>query len=103
VGCHRAIHAEANAVRYVPEQFLRAPKVMYTTESPCAACAALIQHARFTHVYYLHEYRLDAGIKILLRSDIKVVRMTPSGYLLHKEIQDNTLRETMHLREKVKA
>ena len=39
-GCIRAIHAEVNALNYLPQEFIRLPKQMYTTESPCIACAA---------------------------------------------------------------
>ena len=56
----RALHAEANAIRYIPDSLISHPKVMYTTESPCIACAAVIAARHFTHVYYLNEYRVPA-------------------------------------------
>lgn len=62
-GC---VHAEANALiksPYDPDRL-----VLFTTLSPCLACAKLILNAGITHVRYLLEYRDPAGLDLLRRS-----------------------------------
>ncbi len=94
MGCTRAIHAEANAIRYVPLGYDRVAKTMFTTESPCVGCASLIHEHVFGAVYYLNEYRLDAGIKYLLKVGTSVYRMTPAGMIMRKTLaDDDTLTE----------
>ena len=95
VGCARALHAEANAVRYVPDSLLNSLKTLYTTESPCVACAALIATRRFEKVYYLNEYRVSAGIRHMLKEDIEVFRMTSSGMIIRKVLVDGELEEEL--------
>lgn len=90
-GCTRALHAEYNAICRLPEQFQDDTKAMFTTESPCLACASLIATCKITRVYYENEYRLDAGVKFLIRNKIAVFKMTPSGLLIRKDLSgDNT-------------
>jgi dCMP deaminase len=91
--CTRAIHAEANAIRYVPRDFEHISKHMFTTESPCIVCAAMIVEFRFSAVYYSNEYRLDAGIKHLLRQGMSVYRMTPAGIIAKKSLVNDNLVE----------
>jgi dCMP deaminase len=94
LGCTRAIHAEVNAIDFLPAQFNLAPKHLYITESPCPACAAKIIAGpvvkNFLSVTFLHEYRVDSGIKTLIIGGITVQRMTPSGYLVAKVIEKNS-------------
>jgi dCMP deaminase len=92
-GCTRAVHAEANAINYVPRAFDKFTKQMFTTESPCIACAALITEHRFGEVFYLNEYRLDAGIKHLLKRGTLVFRMTPAGMIIQKTLTGDVLSE----------
>lgn len=94
-GCTRALHAEYNAIERLDPKFLRVSKVMYTTESPCIACATLIVNHHFSALYYLHEYRVDTGIKQLLKARMQVYRMTPGGMLIRKHLTDNQLTETL--------
>jgi len=94
-GCIRAIHAEANAIRYVPREFEHISKSMFTTESPCIACATMILEHKFSALYYLNEYRLDAGTKYLLKQGTRVFRMTPAGMILQKVLIDDTLTENL--------
>jgi dCMP deaminase len=92
LGCARAIHAEINAIDFLPDQFVRVPKHLYVTESPCPACAARLVDGpvkNFLSVTFFHEYRVDSGIKTLIIGGIAVQRMTPSGYLVAKVIEKN--------------
>jgi dCMP deaminase len=95
-GCTRAVHAEANAIRYIPPGYAHIAKSLFTTESPCIACAALIHDNGFSEVYYLNEYRLDTGIRHLLNQGTRVYRMTPAGMIIRKRLAsngDNSLME----------
>lgn len=82
-GCTRAIHAEVNAIGRIPfDMFHFDGKILYTTESPCIACAARICQSHISAVYYLNEYRVKAGIDALVQKGIETFRMTPSGYVI---------------------
>lgn len=99
IGCTRALHAEYNAIERVPAEFLVTPKKMFVTESPCIACASRIIDGpikNFTHIYYLNEYRVDVGIKNIIISRIDVFRMTPSGFICRKSLDErNCLTEEL--------
>jgi dCMP deaminase len=94
-GCVRALHAEANAIKYIPRGFENIAKYMFTTESPCLACATLIHEHKVVAVYYLNEYRLDTGIRWLLKQGTSVFRMTPSGMIVQKYLDNDQLIETL--------
>lgn len=64
VGDCGCVHAEANALVKAP--YDRGPLTMFTTHSPCAACARLIINSRVTRVYYDDLYRSVAGLEQLL-------------------------------------
>ena len=82
--CHRAIHAEVNAINRTAKPYQRSPqRVLYTTESPCVACAARIVEERLAGVYFLNLYRDPAGVNHLVTKRVPVFRMTPSGYIIN--------------------
>lgn len=94
IGCQRSVHAEHNAIeRWVkPELTWRRwlftkifgsslPAQLYATESPCNECCNLIANCEFNAIYYLNEYRDTSGLRSLPER-IKVIRMTPSGYMI---------------------
>lgn len=91
VGCTRTIHAEANALRHVPTSLYLDYKTLYTTESPCMACAALAEEYGVKSVYFANEYRVADPIDFLLRRGIKVFNLTPSGYVVDRS--NNKLME----------
>lgn len=93
IGCGRAIHAEANAIRYLPRGYENISKIMYTTESPCMACAISIARHNFHAIYYLNEYRVTAGIRYLLNMGTSVYRMTPAGMVIRKKLSGEDLVE----------
>lgn len=66
-GC---VHAEANALLKAPGTI--PGKVLFTTRSPCAACAKLILNAGVSRVFYDEAYRDETGIEILKLGGIYV-------------------------------
>lgn len=93
VPCYRTIHAEANALAYLPSGVVA--EQMFTTESPCPECASAIIASPIKEVYYLNEYRLDDGIRLLIQYGISVYRMTPSGFIIRKIIINDKLQEQL--------
>lgn len=83
VGCQRAIHAEVNVLERVPESLRTSIKQLYVTESPCIACASIIENDKtISDIYYLNEYRVRAGLDMLVHAKRGVWRMTPAGYVV---------------------
>ena len=77
--CVRAVHAEINAINRTPIHYALDPaKVLYTTESPCIACASRIAEERIAAVYFTNLYRDPKGVE-WLSERLPVYRMTPSG------------------------
>lgn len=81
-GC---IHAELNAI-------LKAPGTMpgmtlYTTHSPCLACAKLILNTGVERIVYHHQYRDDAGLRLLIRRGIVVVELDTIGPPIPRSIK----------------
>ena len=84
-GCQIAIHAEANAIAYAAR--LGTPlegATLYSTMSPCVACAQLIIGTGIVKVFYRVEYRITDALSLLNESSIetahlKLVRKHPSA------------------------
>ncbi len=61
--CSLALHAEQNAILYAVKNGARLEgATLYTTLSPCIACARLIFSAGITQVYYNKSYAQYKGI-----------------------------------------
>jgi dCMP deaminase len=71
-GTCTCVHAEANALIKAP--YDAGSLVMFTTLSPCPACARLILNSRVTVVYYREEYRIPEGLKIV-RSRLTAIKL----------------------------
>lgn len=70
-GCIRTQHAEANAIAFAARKGIATEKAtLYTTVSPCLACAKLIINAGISRVWYLELYRKTEGIELLCRTGI---------------------------------
>lgn len=77
-GKYGCVHAEINALVKCHSD---APdKVMFVTLSPCIACAAAIINAPggFSTVYYLEEWKDNAGIGLLKSAGINVISLSRS-------------------------
>jgi dCMP deaminase len=91
-GCHETIHAEINALGYVPASVTGRLQV-YVTDSPCIDCARAIVSVRagtiwrdVERVFYDRPYRLgQAGIDHLMENGIGVYRITPAGYIINPD------------------
>jgi len=76
--CSLALHAEENAILYAVKNGARLEgATLYTTLSPCLACARLIYSAGVKQVYYRHSYAeykglvSDEGVDFLNRFGVK--------------------------------
>jgi len=78
-GCIRSVHAEVNAMLFVPASERSSPKTMYVTDSPCDMCALKISDPMFNleALYYGNLFRQTS----LLEKIPKLYRITPSGYI----------------------
>lgn len=72
-GCKLAIHGEANAISYAARHGVSVENAtLYTTLSPCYACAQLIISAGLGRVVFDRSYRDPAGTDLLMAADIRV-------------------------------
>jgi dCMP deaminase len=61
--CSLALHAEENAILYAVKNGAKLEgAVLYTTLSPCLACARLIYSAGIKHVFYKNSYAQYKGL-----------------------------------------
>lgn len=81
-GCSLTIHAEDNALRYVPQSVQLLPKDMYVTDSPCLDCAQKIVKSRIKRVFFETPYRDTAPLQFLWANGIEVYQVMPSGYVI---------------------
>jgi deoxycytidylate deaminase len=66
------LHAEDNAIAKLST---KEPAVMFLTDSPCQICAKrIVNTGCINEVYYLRGYRDTAGVGILLKAGIKVMK-----------------------------
>ena len=82
-GCERSLHAERNALARNNCAINQGADI-YCTAAPCPNCAALICLHGIARVFYRHPYRLNDGVAYLLEHDVKVYRVSPSGYIIEE-------------------
>lgn len=82
-GCSLAIHAEQNAILYAVKNNISVEgSTLYTTLSPCLACARIIFSMRIKRVIYLNSYAehkgilSDEGVDFLRKFGVAVDRYT---------------------------
>lgn len=67
------LHAEANAITKLARSSNNSDgATLYVTASPCIECAKLIIQAGIKRVVYGEKYRLDDGLDLLKKANIKV-------------------------------
>jgi dCMP deaminase len=77
-GCGIAVHAEANAIAYAARYGIRLEGAeMYSTLSPCPACAMLVINVGIVVVYSAQIYRDPAGVDLLGQAGIYTHSLTP--------------------------
>lgn len=79
--CSLALHAEENAILYAVKNGSKIEgATLYTTLSPCIACARLILSSGIKEVYFKDSYAAykgltsDEGVDFLLRFGVKVMQ-----------------------------
>lgn len=74
------LHAEANAITKLARSHNSSDgATLYVTASPCIECAKLIIQAGIKRVVYSEHYRLEDGINLLKRANIKVEYINPDN------------------------
>jgi dCMP deaminase len=72
------LHAEANAITKLARSHNSSDgATLYVTASPCIECAKLIIQAGIKRVVYSEHYRLEDGLNLLRRANIKVEYINP--------------------------
>jgi len=65
-GCTVAVHAEANAIAYAARFGVAlSGAALYTTYSPCLACAQIVINSGIDRVIALKEYRIQDGVDLI--------------------------------------
>jgi len=73
-GCLRAIHAEANLVAWAARHGVPLlGATVWSTHTPCRACAQLLLSAGISEFVFLKDYRLGEP-SILIRGGVEVMR-----------------------------
>ena len=79
--CSLALHAEENAILYAVKNGSKIEgSTLYTTLSPCIACARLILSSGIKEVYFKDSYAAykglasDEGVDFLIRFGVKVLQ-----------------------------
>lgn len=88
-GCLRSIHAEDNALRFIPRAYEKQSLRLYVSMSPCESCAEkIIAQGNIVSVYFRQEYRIRAGLDLLIKNNISVFRVTPAGHIIDAATND---------------
>lgn len=75
-GCKISVHAEANAIAYAARYGMALDNsVMYTTYTPCLACAQLIINSGIVSVVALRAYRDQAGADLVEAAGVSMIHM----------------------------
>lgn len=87
--CRETIHAEANAIDYVPAELQGEAWDLYVTHSPCADCAQLIldrsimgsPQGNISRVFFEAAYRNTDHLAELAKS-VELYQVTPAGFVV---------------------
>lgn len=70
-GCRTAVHAELNALMYAARFGLATEGAeLHTTHQPCLNCAMAIVTVGIIRVVYLHPYRDNGGLDLLIAAGV---------------------------------
>lgn len=91
-GCHETIHAEVNAVDYVPPSLWAQPKDLYVTDSPCEDCFTYVGSRHVSRLFFDRPYRINSHLlEYPQLFPAGIYQVMPSGYVIDwktKEIVD---------------
>lgn len=80
-GCRETIHAEDNALRYLPEGTTGILD-LYVTDSPCSNCYdKIIADGRIRRIFFGTPYRITDHLQNSI-FDMEVYRVLPSGSII---------------------
>ncbi len=74
----RTLHAESNTIAKVTNSTLSSiNSTLFTTHCCCVECAKLVIQCKARRVFYLHDYRLDDGLRLMVdsRVGVQVIRL----------------------------
>ena len=72
-GCQVAVHAEANAIAYAARFGVALSGAeIYTTYTPCLACAQIIINSGITRVIALNAYRIQDGVDLIISAGLSM-------------------------------
>jgi len=78
--CDISEHAERNAFYFAARRGVSVEGcTLYSTDSPCVACARAAVQTGIVRVVYDRPYRDDQGLVLLLAAGLKVDRITAGG------------------------
>ena len=82
--CHRTLHAEVNALKYIPEGSNVTNADLYVTDSPCATCYDyVLDDGRVDRIFFGTPYRITDHLENSLFEDrVSVYRVLPAGYIM---------------------
>lgn len=90
--CHETIHAEVNALDYVPPSLWGSIKDLYVTDSPCRNCLEYVGSRYVSRLFFDRLYRHhDHLLEYPQFFPGGIYQVTPSGYVIDwrtKEIID---------------
>jgi dCMP deaminase len=76
--CIDTVHGEANAIAFAARYGIRIEgSTLYTTASPCRACAILLINAGIIRVVYDERYRDTTPIEVMEKAGVVVERWVP--------------------------
>jgi dCMP deaminase len=84
-GCRVAVHAEANAIAYAARWGIRIEGAdLFSTCTPCLACAQLVVNAGIIRVVAAEPYRDPGGRELLISAGLEVVDWRAQVVILSK-------------------
>lgn len=85
--CTRSIHAEVNALNRASAKGFRCDEgtTIYVTNSPCPSCTIKIVESGLGTVVFRDEYRETKHLVGFKPGGVKLLRITPSGYMIDWE------------------
>lgn len=74
--CETSEHAERNAIYFAARRGVALEGcTLYSTDSPCVACARAVVQCGITRVVFERSYRDDRGLVLLMAADVAVDRI----------------------------
>lgn len=78
--CRHTVHAEENAIK---RAIFTYQADMYVTDSPCDACASMIQQCGIRRLFFKTPYRIITPLEKLVGYGVEVYKVTPAGFVVN--------------------